>query len=323
MIKKIFNSIKNILKTYFSKEDLAIWRKILLFLVLFFPYSLYLFIFKTKVNKVIKGIIIGFFIVILILCVDVALYPNRVYNEVAVKTFNEVIVDKNIDVEEAILSDKRSSFFIGENHYFGFNIYSRYSMYYTIFKANNLNKDYELAYISRLDMTDELIYIEEEFKKFKDVDPVIFTHMLSSYDYNYGNEIKKVENEEYKEYFYDIKTQKIITDNGTYIFKYNDLNVINCTNVDKNNNEHLIFEVSDNLNFYTPFNIVYNLLRDNFGDNFEIVGYNYLPITHCFNVVVGNVYYVVEYEYGVGASLERLGNIDAYKEYLNGFIDYE
>ena len=49
-LSKTNSSLKN--------EERIIWNKIMLFSIIFLPYALYLFLFKTKVSKYIKAIVV-------------------------------------------------------------------------------------------------------------------------------------------------------------------------------------------------------------------------------------------------------------------------
>ena len=148
MKKNIFDKFQDWLvlqiEKFEKREDRDVLRRVPFWILFFFPYGIYLLLFKTKVNKLIKVLVtiaIAFFSII---GLDIALYPNRVYDNTCKESYNKFVLEhEDLKLREPLYASKTSDFKLGDKVYFAFNIYDSLDMYYGIFEINNYHKDYK------------------------------------------------------------------------------------------------------------------------------------------------------------------------------------
>lgn len=302
-------------KEILNQSEKDVWRKIAIFLIIFFPYSLYLFLFKTKVPKWIKGFTIAIFIGLSFFAFDTVAYPDRVHNEVVFNNIRELKSKEDLPIGEVYHVDKNREFKYEDNEYMSFNIYDVKNMYYGIFEISEYNKDYNLVYLYRMDIEEKIIYNKNHFDEFAKIHPIIMEEILSnSQFYNFKN-IKALTEVEEKDLFFNSKLQTIDILDEEVRFEFNEFGVIEYKsksgNIDSIENHNPLLD--------TNFKSVYTVISRNFQDDFDIVGYNYYNGVHAFNLEVGNSKYVVEYYYGEGASLQSIDEEDVYMKFLKDY----
>lgn len=294
--------------TNINKNNSMVWKKILLFFVICPPYSLYLFLFKTKSSKIIKGIIVIIALLISLLVVDTIIHPNRVYDEIALEQINKLKLNKTISVGEVYNINKKNQFIYKDVEYISYYMYDEAEMYYVLFEVVEYNKEYKLVNLSTLSDTYHTLY-ENKFKEYNNIHPIILEHLLSENN-NLLNNIIEVGDIEIKDIFYNNKTQVLTYDKYDITFEFNDFGIVQY----KSNTEDIEYIAKDNPLYNTNFKTVYKILSKNFNNKYDIVGFFYFDRTPIFHVVVGDNKYMVQYYYGEGASLK---SIDDEKLYYN------
>lgn len=318
-MKKRINVNKNMKSADISKEDkLKVWKKILLFSVIFPPYAIYLFLFKTNVVLWVKVLAVVIISMILMLILDVGLNPNRVHNEVM---YQEILEEKsigNIDIGDVYLIEKRNDFKYKEKEYLSSVMYDENNMYFAVFESLEYNKKYSLSYLYKLDSYEDVLYGGELFKEFGNVHPFVIEEILSNEDFKFLA-LEKVKGSEISEpnLFYNNKSQFVSFSNVEIKFVFNDYGVIKYSSKDGLIESE---DIPDRL-YNTQFSSVYDVLYRNFGDDYNIVGYNYYKGIHSFNIEVGDTKYIVEYIYGKGASLQSIDDESIYMSYLKTFYE--
>lgn len=305
-------SAKKIEKVEFNnKEDIIIWRKIIIFSIIFFPYALYLFLFKTNISKYIKAVVVVFLSILMFFVVDTVKNPNRVYNEIAFEEINKFSkANADLNIGEVHTLDKVDNFMYKENEYIVFNLTDDNSMYYGIFKIEKYNKKYEMSFLYKLETKESILYDKGEFDKFKNIHPIVFVELLSNSDFEQIDKILNVDKVKEDDMFFNDKYQTIKTSNDEITFKFNEFGIIEYKS--KNLNKKYNVNPLKALNFKAVDTVLYN----NFKDDYKIVGYNYYNGTHAFNVIVGDTKYIVEYYIGHGASLQSVENEAKYMKFL-------
>lgn len=299
-----------------DKTDVLIWRKIAIFSIIFLPYAIYLFLFKTKVQSYIKALVVVVLSILLFLIFDTVKYPNRVHNEIAFKNIQELSVSHETNLQNVFHIEKKDNFKYRNNEYITYHIYDDISLYYGIFKVEEYNKNYNLVYL--YDMIDNSIVDvnNNDFNDFIDIHPVVFVEIIkNSILYNY-KKITSISNITEKDSFNNNKYQTLNIDDKEITFEFNQYGVISFKSKD------------DSVEYYneieplktSEFSSVYKVLSKNFGNNYNIVGYTYYNLTPVFNVLVGDEKYIVRYYYGKGASLQNIDNEDVYFESLKNTI---
>lgn len=315
---KIQDEFASKIKQFQEREDYEILKKVPFWLIIFFPYALYLILFKSNVNKFIKLIIISFFIFICMVFADISINPNRVYNDVGLKSYNE-FVNKNdkLNLEEASYVYKTSHFELNNNMYFSFAIYDKLNMYYGIFKINDYNKNYELVSLYNVDYNFENLYSINEFKVVKDIHPVVLSFLLSKCGEEVDiNDIKAKGDLIDDNVFENIISQDIEINNKVYNFKLSDFDVLEI----KNDNKLLYeYDLNDSISSHISSSSV-SLLNKNFGSNYNLVGYNYINNEHYYNVTVGDNYYCIKYEPGKNIDLLHISNLEDFKNHIKSLM---
>ena len=301
-----------------GRGDTGVWRKILLFSVLFPPYALYLFLLKTKVKLWIKTVIVVLVSVVVFLILDIGINPNRVHNEVM---YNEIIEEKskgNINIGDVYFLNKRKDVLYEDKKYLTSYMYDENDMYFGIFEIIDYNKNYDLKYLYKLDSHEKLVYGGDFLKEFSGVHPFVIEEILTNEAFDsIKKEIRGVNKVVEKNLFYNDKTQVVEFSNSRVVFKFNDFGVFEYSSSDKS----ILSEDIVNGLYYSEFGSVYDVLYRNFKDKYEIVGYNYYRGIHSFNIIVGDTKYVVEYIYGKGASLQSIDDEKIYMSYLKAFYE--
>lgn len=320
-MNNLFNNFQDFLnkkiENFNNREDKNVFKKILFWMILFFPYALYLLIFKTKIKKIYKIVITILFIVLTILFIDVSLYPNRVYDKVAKETYIEFI-NKNTDLEleEPLYASKSSHFQIGNQMYFTFNIYDKLNMYNGIFEVKDFNKNYKLVSLYDIDYNFSNIYSQGIFKDLTEIHPAIISFLFGN---NNNLKIKDITNfsKIYEEdLFENVLYQDIMIKEELYSFELNDFTVFKVKNKDK---EIYSLDLSNSFRLYSPQS-VRKILNKNFKSNYSFVGYNYFNSKHMFNVKVGDKNYTVEYLPGVESRLLSITDLDEFTSHLESLI---
>lgn len=300
-----------------NNEEKEVWKKIFMFTILFPPYALYLFLFKTKTSKYVKIIIVFFLGIILFFVVDTVRYPDRIHNEVVFEEISNLKKTKEININSVYYIDKRKEFEYQNNEYLSFNIFDENNMYYGIFEVKEYNKNYNLVYLYRLDKKEEILYDENKFIEFKEVHPIIFTEILTNDDLQNCEKISVVGDVEEKELFFNTKKQTLNMLGEDVVFKFNEFGVISYESKTGNIKSYK----EENTLMTTNFTSVYKMIFKNFQDKFELVGYNYYNGKHVFNLEVGNNKYIIEYYYGQGVSLQSIEEEDLYMNFLNEYYE--
>ena len=294
-------------------EDKKIWKKIFIFSIIFFPYSLYLFLFKTKVSKYIKGIVVMIFMILSFFVFDAVKYPDRVHNEVVFKNIQSLKENDKIDLGKVYYVNKRDLFAYKDKEYISYILYDEMGMYYGIFDIVEYNKNYELVYLYNM-MSDEIVDLKrDDFIKFSKIHPIVFVEMLKNKNISEFEEISKISqisDINIKNWFENTKYQEIYIGNRLFVSEFNDFGVISI----KSKNGDIEYNTDVNSLLTLDFSSVYKVLSRNFGDKYKIVGYTYVDMNHIFNVLVGDTKYIVKYVYGEGASLQSIDNEDVYFE---------
>ena len=281
--------------------------------MIFYPYSLYLFLFKTDVPKYIKAFVIVITIGLVFMVVDVVCYPNRVHDEVILDNINSKKFNKEIDVGTVYNLDKKDLFEYKSEEYISYIIYDEYNMYYGIFEIIDYNKKYELVYLYQLSNEYKEVY-NIKFDEFKGIHPIIFVHVLKDdnfADLNLGNKLQ-FEDITIKDIFENIKSQIVILNKEKFEFEFNDFGVLSYMS----NSLDIEYKCDENPLLYTNFKSVYKVLYRNFNDKFDIVGFRYIDKTPTFNIMVGDTKYIVEYYYKEGSSLKSIEDEEKYYEFI-------
>lgn len=323
MKKNIFDKfqdwIASKIEQFDKREDKDVLKKISFWMLFFFPYAFYLLIFKSKINKIWKAIFIALFGLLIIIGLDTALYPNRVYNSAAAKSYNEFISDnEELKLEEVVYISKNSHFKINNQMYFMFDVYDRLNMYKAIFKVNDYSKNYKLISLYDIDYNFENIYAEGEFKKVKDVHPNILSYLFATFEDLTLNEISKVSDVKEDDIFDNIIYQEVKVKDSIYNFKFNDFTVFKVYNSTKKENL-LDVENSKSFTVFLPKTVI-TLLTKNFDSTYKIIGYNYFNSKHFFNIEVGDKFYIVEYLPGSKADLFAVDDLDEFKSHFKTLI---
>ena len=98
---------KSINKKIVNNNSKDVWRKIALFMIIFFPYALYLFLFKTNISKYIKGLVVIFSGLLLFIVADAVYYPNRVHDEIIYDSIQKMKSDDIISIGTVYNLEKR------------------------------------------------------------------------------------------------------------------------------------------------------------------------------------------------------------------------
>ena len=294
-----------------DKSNTLIWRKIAIFSIIFLPYAIYLFLFKTNVSKYIKIPIVILLSILSFFIYDTVKYPNRVHNEVAFKNIQEVVVSRETNLQNVFHLEKKNSFEYKSVEYMAYHIYDEISMYYGIFEVEEYNKDYNLVYLYDM-ITNECIKIENDFDYFTGIHPIVFVEVIkNNILYNY-NEITNVSTITKKDIFENNKYQTLTIDNKNIVFEFNEFGVISFKSEDGSIEYYNDIEPLKT----SEFSSVYKVLSRNFENNYNIVGYTYYNLTPVFNVLVGDKKYIIRYYYGEGASLQSIDGEEVYFESL-------
>ena len=304
-------------KEIYNKEEKDVWKKIALFLIIFFPYALYLFLFKTKVANWIKAFIVAIFIILSFFVLDTVIYPDRVHNEVVFNNINELKSKGELLINEVYHIDKNREFKYKDNEYMSFNIYDISNMYYGIFEISEYNKDYDLVYLYRMDIKEKIVYDKNHFDEFDKIHPIIMVEILSNNQFYNFKKIKVLTDIEENDLFFNSKFQTINILDEEVRFEFNEFGVVEYKS--KSGNIDSIEIQNPLLN--TNFKSVYKVISRNFQDNFDIVGYNYYNGVHAFNLEVGKNKYVVEYYFGKGASLQSIDEENVYMKFLSDYYN--
>lgn len=314
--KKSYKKNKNIYKNdneVKNDNEKDVWKKILLFMVILFPYALYLFIFKTKAPKYIKSFVILIVLILLIIVADTIRYPDRVHDEIIYSYIKEFKVENKIDDIKTIYDvEKRTIFKYKDNEYMAYNVYDEYNMYYGIFKVEEYSKKYKLSYLYQLNNESNLVYSDNTFSQFDKIHPIIFVQLLTDVNLSTFKTINNISDITKKDIFENNKYQTIKVDDNEITFKFNDYGVIEY----KSQSNTLEYSAEINPLMTTKFKSVYKVLRRNFEDNYEIIGFTYYDIMPVFNILVGDSKYIVQYYHKEGASLRSIDDEDDYFEYL-------
>lgn len=323
MKKNIFDRFQeNLVKQveeFEKREDKNILKKIPFWMIFFFPYGLYLFLFKTKVKKRFKVIVGTIFALIIILFIDIAVYPNRVYDNVAKETYEQFISENtDLKLDKPSYVSKSSHFNINNEMYFSFNIYDSLNMYYGIFKVHDYNKNYEIVSLYDIDYNFSNIYSSSEFSCLKDIHPVILNWIFLNNDNISFSDISKVTDVKEDDLFENLIYQDIKVKDKVYSFKFNDFAIVSVTDV-KSNEELYSTSFNNSLKPYLP-QVVSGLLQKNFNSSYEIVGYNYFNSKHYYNINVAGKEYSVEYLPGVNATLLSITDKEEFISHLESLI---
>lgn len=300
---------KSDIKIKNNNEDKEIWKKIFLFMIILFPYALYLFLFKTKVSKYIKAFVVLLISILLIVVFDTVRYPDRIHDEIVFSHIQKVKSESVVDVGTVYNVEKKVIFEYKGNEYIAYNLYDESDMYYGIFKIKDYSKDYDLVYLYRLSNEFELVYSDNTFLEFNKIHPIVFVHMLTDTNLYTFKKISDASEISINDIFENDKYQTISIDNNEINFRFNDYGVIEYASKSKD----VEYNAQTNPLMNTEFKTVYKVLRRNFQDEYKIVGFSYYDIMPVFNIMVGDSKYIVQYYYGEGASLK---SIDSEKEYF-------
>lgn len=299
-------------KSIKEKTDGDVWKKIFLFLILFFPYAIYLFLFKTKVSVYIKSIVVTILAFLTVLVVDMTMYPNRVHNEVILQELNTEKANNEIAIGEVYHIEKRKHFKYKDSEYISAIVFDPMNMYYSVFDVVDYNKNYDLVYLYKLDMSEDIVYDKNRFAEFKEVHPIVLEEILTNTQFIEFKDIKDIKKVVEDDLFYNTKSQTLSILDEVVTFEFNEFGVVSFKSKSGNLSSEDIFNPLLN----TEFNSVYTVINRNFGEKFDIVGYNYYNGIHSFNVEVGKSKYVVEYYYGEGASLQSIDDEKVYMDFL-------
>lgn len=317
MKKNIFDKLQDLLASKIEKfekrEDKDVLKKLLFWMVFFFPYGIYLLLFKTKINKFFKVLITITMLFAVIIGLDVALYPNRVYNSASKEAYTQFVLEnKDLKLREPLYASKTADFQMNGELYFAFNIYDSLDMYYGIFKIKNYHKNYELVSLYTIDYDFANIYAIEEFKKIKDIHPVVLSFILSAKkDFNINN-ISTATDVKEDDVFHNIINQELTIEDKIYSFEFNDFTVTKI--IEKSENKIVFEDASQNIfDTFTP-QIVRGILEKNFRTNYKVLGYNYYNNAHYYNIEVADAYYTVKYLPGKNADLLLIDNLDDFKK---------
>lgn len=324
MKKNIFDKFQDWLvlqiEKFEKREDRDVLRRVPFWILFFFPYGIYLLLFKTKVNKLIKVLVtiaIAFFSII---GLDIALYPNRVYDNTCKESYNKFVLEhEDLKLREPLYASKTSDFKLGDKVYFAFNIYDSLDMYYGIFEINNYHKDYKLVSLYDVDYDFSNVYTSKEFEGVKEIHPVVLSFILSSQkDFDLSAMSKETDVKE-DDVFCNTINQELKVKNKIYSFEFNDFTV---TKVVEKATDKVLFETSfeESFNNYMP-QIVRNMLEKDFNSSYKIVGYNYFNNGHYYHINVADKNYTVKYLPGVNAELLLVEDLDEFKSYLDSMID--
>lgn len=322
MKKNIFDKIQDKFSTKLEdiekREDFNALKKIPFWLIVFFPYALYLILFKTKINKFVKFIVLSIFIFISILFADISLNPNRVYNDVGLTSYNLFVEEnKDLKLDKAKYVNKNNHFKIDDQMYFSFSIYDSLNMYYGLFEINDYNKDYRLVSLYDTDYNFSNIYATDDFKNVKEIHPIVLNFILSNNVSNIRLEnISKLSDVEEIDLFENITRQEVKINNKTYDFEFNDFNVTSI----KYEGE-LIYESSNhNILKSNTSSSVLELLNKNFDSNYELVGYNYINSEHYYNLTVGSSMYCIRHYPGKDIELLSILDKDTFLESISDLM---
>lgn len=324
MKKNIFDKFQDWLvlqiEKFEKREDRDVLRRVPFWILFFFPYGIYLLLFKTKVNKLIKVLVtiaIAFFSII---GLDIALYPNRVYDNTCKESYNKFVLEhEDLKLREPLYASKTSDFKLGDKVYFAFNIYDSLDMYYGIFEINNYHKDYKLVSLYDVDYDFSNVYTSKEFEGVKEIHPVVLSFILSSQkDFDLSAMSKETDVKE-DDIFCNTINQELKVKNKIYSFEFNDFTV---TKVVEKATDKVLFETSfeESFNNYMP-QIVRNMLEKDFNSSYKVVGYNYFNNGHYYHINVADKNYTVKYLPGVNAELLLVEDLDEFKSYLDSMID--
>lgn len=324
MKKNIFDKFQDWLvlqiEKFEKREDRDVLRRVPFWILFFFPYGIYLLLFKTKVNKLIKVLVtiaIAFFSII---GLDIALYPNRVYDNTCKESYNKFVLEhEDLKLREPLYASKTSDFKLGDKVYFAFNIYDSLDMYYGIFEINNYHKDYKLVSLYDVDYDFSNVYTSKEFEGVKEIHPVVLSFILSSQkDFDLSAMSKETDVKE-DDVFCNTINQELKVKNKIYSFEFNDFTV---TKVVEKATDKVLFETSfeESFNNYMP-QIVRNMLEKDFNSSYKVVGYNYFNNGHYYHINVADKNYTVKYLPGVNAELLLVEDLDEFKSYLDSMID--
>ena len=324
MKKNIFDKFQDWLvlqiEKFEKREDRDVLRRVPFWILFFFPYGIYLLLFKTKVNKLIKVLVtiaIAFFSII---GLDIALYPNRVYDNTCKESYNKFVLEhEDLKLREPLYASKTSDFKLGDKVYFAFNIYDSLDMYYGIFEINNYHKDYKLVSLYDVDYDFSNVYTSKEFEGVKEIHPVVLSFILSSQkDFDLSAMSKETDVKE-DDVFCNTINQELKVKNKIYSFEFNDFTV---TKVVEKATDKVLFETSfeESFNNYMP-QIVRNMLEKDFNSSYKVVGYNYFNNGHYYHINVADKNYTVKYLPGVNAELLLVEDLDEFKSYLDSMIN--
>lgn len=299
-----------------DKSDILIWRKIAIFSIIFLPYAIYLFLFKTKVKSYLKAIVVVVLSILLLFIYDTVKYPNRVHNEVAFKNIQELSVARETNLQNVFHIEKKDNFKYRNNEYITYHIYDDISLYYGIFKVEEYNKNYNLVYLYDMINNSIVEVNNNDFNDFIDVHPIVFVEIIkNNILYNY-KKITSVSDITEKDSFNNNKYQTLNIDDKEITFEFNQYGIISFKSKDSSVEYYNEIEPLKT----SEFSSVYKVLSKNFGNNYNIVGYTYYNLTPVFNVLVGDEKYIVRYYYGKGASLQSIDDEDVYFESLKDTI---
>lgn len=323
MKKNIFDRFQDNLakqiELFEKREDKDVLKKIPFWMIIFFPYALYLFFFKTKVRKIFKVIVAIFFAFVLILFTDIAKNPNRVYNQVAKESYNAFVLDNTeLELEECLYANKNNHFKINDDMYFSFTIYDKLNMYYGLFKIDNYNKDYKLVSLYDVDYNFNNIYSIGEFEKVKDIHPVILNFIMANNTSVSFDKISKITDVEESDLFTNIISQDVMIDNKSYHFEFNDFEVVN---IRESGNEDSLYslDLHSSLSRYLSDG-TRDLLFKNFKSNYKLVGYNYLNNEHYYNLLVGDEFYCIKYYPGYNIDLMLVSDKEEFASHLESLM---
>lgn len=317
MKKNIFDKFQDwlvaTLEKFEKREDKDVLKKVLFWLILFFPYGIYLLLFKTKIKKVFKVLIMLASILLTIIGFDIALNPNRVYNTTCKESYTQFVLEnEDLNLNEPLYTSKTSHFKVNDDLFFGFNIYDNFNMYYGIFKINDFHNKYELMSLYEVDFNFKNIYCNGYFKEVKEVHPVIVSFILSTQSNLDLKSIKSKTAVDDGDIFFNTIKQEVSIHDKTYIFELNDFYITKI--IQKDSNEVLFEDSSMQIfSYYIP-QVVKNLLQKHIGESYSILGYNYYDNAHYYNIDVAGEYYAVKYLPGVKANLLIIDDMNDFKE---------
>lgn len=278
---------------------------------------MYLFLFKTNVSKIIKALVVLVVSILAFLVFDTVKYPNRVYNEEAYAALLDINEDIGFNPKDIYMVDKNYIFEYKNKSYISFNMYDLESMYYVIFNISK-SGDYVLSYVYKLDNKEQMLYTDNSFDKFNNINPIIFIHLIRNNQDYILDDVDRVEVVQEEDLFLNTKVQEIYMTNGDSLYvEFSEFGVSKVKMSDNSIDEQYDINYLVSKNFKT----VNKLILKRFGDDYKIVGYNYYDSIHGFNLITEDGKYVVEYTYGYGASLEYITNEKQYKEFLSNFYD--